>query len=303
MEDRLQKFARLVDAGSFTKAAIRMHISQPALTTAVKKLERELHAELLVRDSHTFRLTPAGQEAYNAAKTMDVEVQNLQVRLRELAHEKTALTIGMIDSIADLLFVHGDNLTALEQGTRLSLTVDNSAQLTKYVEHDELDVAFVAASSKMPRTLTITPLGNEPLVLVTQPAYLADAQADIARGELRHFLSYNQKSQTFQLITEHMTTQGLTLTPTFHSTSPEIMLQLLLSHKATAVLPYLLVKKYIEQGRLMQVMHGKQGVIARSIVSVHRTGRVLPTPATSLRTTATQQLTTMLQTAQAQALQ
>src|SRR5688572_9285664 len=106
MEDRLYKFARLVDAGSFTKAAAAMHISQPALTTAIKKLERELHAELLIRDSHTFRLTAAGAVAYDTAKELSTQARNLKLRLSEAADRKVHLNLGMIDSVADLLFVH-----------------------------------------------------------------------------------------------------------------------------------------------------------------------------------------------------
>ena len=51
MEDRIRKFAHLIDAGSFTKAARDLHISQPALSMAVQKLERELHAPLYIRAS------------------------------------------------------------------------------------------------------------------------------------------------------------------------------------------------------------------------------------------------------------
>ncbi|HET8670131.1 MAG TPA: LysR family transcriptional regulator, partial [Candidatus Saccharimonadales bacterium] len=147
MESRLYKFARLVEAGSFTKAAAILHISQPALTTAIKKLERELKAELLVRDSHTFKLTAAGGIAYATAREINVQASNLKLRLAEAATQKVQLRLGLIDSIADMLFIHSDNLQMLEQGTHLSLSVDNTTKLLTYVEHDELDIALVSRPS------------------------------------------------------------------------------------------------------------------------------------------------------------
>lgn len=284
MEDRLQKFARLVDAGSFTKAASLMHISQPALTTAIKKLERELRTELLVRGRHMFTLTTAGTIAYKAAKELGVQTRNLTLQLSETANEKVTLHIGMIDSIADLLFVHQDNLPELEQGTHLSLTVDNSRNLITDVEHDDIDVAFIAESPLTPSSLTSVRLGEEPLILVTQTAYVAQTTAELQKGSLFHFLSYNQHSRTYHIVNRHLAAQNITLHPTFYSTSPEIMLQLVLTHRAVAALPYLLVRDHLEDGRLSRVKAGGNGIIARHIVSLYRTGRVLPAQAAALIT-------------------
>jgi DNA-binding transcriptional LysR family regulator len=275
MEDRLQKFARVVEAGSFTKAATELHISQPALTTAVQKLERELKTELLVRRGHAFDITEAGKIAYAAALELSAQTQNLRQRISQAANEKITLNLGMIDSMADLLFVHANNLSRLEQHAHLSLTIDNSSRLTRRVEQNRLDLALVAKPTSTPATLTVESVGDEPLVLVTQPEHAERVAADLSRGHLLHFLSYNQQSQTYQLIADHLKAQGITPKPSFYSTSPEIMLQILLRNQAAAVLPYLLVRSYIEHRELVQVPLGDASHIARSIVAVHRTGRLL----------------------------
>jgi LysR family transcriptional regulator, transcriptional activator of the cysJI operon len=282
MEERLQKFARLVDAGSFTKAAHLMHISQPALTSAIKKLERELQAELLVRGSHSFTLTTAGTIAYHAAKDLGARTQNLKLQLHEVANEKVTLNIGMIDSVADLLFVHDNTLPELEQNAHLSLTIDNSRNLVTYVEHNDIDVAFVAEPQIIPSALTSVSLGDEPLVLVTQTGYLPQTMAELTKGALYHFLSYNQRSWTYHLVHRYLSAKNITIHPTFYSTSPEIMLQLVLAHQAAAALPYLLVRPYLEEGRLACITIGESGTIARSIVGLHRRGRMLPTQAKTL---------------------
>ena len=282
MEDRLVKLARIVDAGSFTKAAASMHISQPALTTAVQKLERELQANLLIRDNHALTLTPAGCIAYNMAKTLLAQSQNLQVRIREVLAQEAALAVGMIDSIADLLFVHGAYLQQLERASSLSLSINNSSRLLEEVAQNTIDVALVAKPERIPGTLAIHTVGEEPLVLVTHADNFRQTSQDINHRLLPNFLSYNQASRTAQRIAAYFTDHNIVLRPRFFSTSPELMLQLVVAGRGIAVLPYLLVQPHITNGTLAPVPVGKSCIIMRTIVSIQRRERELPGAAASL---------------------
>jgi LysR family transcriptional regulator, nitrogen assimilation regulatory protein len=273
MEDRLTKFAGVVEAGSFTKAAAALHISQPALTAAIKKLERELGAELLVRSHAKLSLTAAGTVAYEAARRLHVETQNLQARIREIAGQGSVLRLGLIDSLAHLLFVQGNYLQQLEQDTHVSLAIDNSMRLVDGVLHNRLDIAFIAQPERLAAVLTARTIGQEPLVLVSRSDLSAATNQDINHRYLRHFISYNQASRTHHLITEHFAQRGISLQPTFWSTSPEIMLQLVLSGRGSAVLPYTLVAAGIAAGLLQAIPIGDNPVINRTIISLQRTGR------------------------------
>jgi DNA-binding transcriptional LysR family regulator len=282
MEDRLYKFARLVDAGSFTKAAAVMHISQPALTTAIKKLERELHGELLIRGNHNLQLTEAGKMAYQTAKDMAVQAKNLKTNIASLEGNKPELRLGLIDGLADLLFVHGEYLTKLEQNTQLSLTVDNTSRLISYVDHDSLDLALIATPGGLPKSLQSLPLGNEPMILVTAALRAKTVSQELKTGQLNDFLAYNQSSHTYSLIDNELRAKGIEATYTFYSTSPEIMIQLLLEGRGVAALPYLLVAPYIQGEKLVPVRIGKSAKIDRPIAAVYRQGRKLPDEALEL---------------------
>jgi LysR family transcriptional regulator, transcriptional activator of the cysJI operon len=282
MEDRLYKFTKLVDAGSFTKAAAVMHISQPALTTAVKKLERELRAELLIRGNHTLQLTEAGRMAYQTAKEMAVQAKNLQTNIASLEGNKPELSLGLIDGLAELLFVRGEHLTKLEQSTQLSLTVDNSSRLITYVDHDALDLALISTPDSLPKSLTSIPLGSEPMILATATTRIKTVEKELRNGQLNDFLAYNKSSHTYHLVDNELRSKNVEAMYSFYSTSPEIILQLLLEGRGIAALPYLLVAPYISEGKLMPVRVGKSAKIGRPIAAIYRQGRSLPNEATEV---------------------
>jgi DNA-binding transcriptional LysR family regulator len=293
MEDRLVKFARIVEAGSFTRAAALLHISQPALTTAIKKLERELKAELLIRSGHTLKLTAAGQIAYETATALVDQTKDLEMRIQEATAQKVVLNLGMIDSLATMLFVKGPYFAELEQGAQLSLTIDNSSRLIDMVSHNDLDIALVAKPPRLQASLQAHAIGHEPLVLVAHTDRAEQVREEMRRKRLEHCMSYNQGSHTHQAIAAHFAAAGISLQPAFYSTSPEIMLQLVLSQRGAAVLPYLLVKPYLSDGTMTAIPIGTSPVITREIVGLRRQGRSLSAQATLLLEHTQQALKTL----------
>src|ERR1700761_1413390 len=58
----IRAFIAVAEAGSFTRAALRLHLSQPALTVQIRRLEEAVGARLFDRNSRNVALTPAGRE-------------------------------------------------------------------------------------------------------------------------------------------------------------------------------------------------------------------------------------------------
>ena len=267
----MKKFAHLVDAGSFTKAAAGMHISQPALSAAVAKLERELKSPLLVHGARPLALTPAGELAYQTAKDLSVQADNLKLRLAELAERPVTLRVGMIDSIADALFSHGAGLE-LAKDSRISLIVNNSRYLTEAAERGEVDVAFVAKQQgKLPAMLESRSVADEPLVIVARPS-----QARSSSPTLPNFIAYDQASNTFRLVNQALKNYGVKPEISFYSTSPDVTLRLVLQNQGAAALPYLLVREHLAAGELVCLGGKTPWIVPRPIVVIRRRDRELP---------------------------
>jgi DNA-binding transcriptional LysR family regulator len=67
---KLVSFIRIVDLGSFSKAAESLGLSAPAVSKQIRDLESFLSVQLLRRSTRSFTLTKAGQQAYGYFSTM-----------------------------------------------------------------------------------------------------------------------------------------------------------------------------------------------------------------------------------------
>ncbi|UXA16311.1 LysR family transcriptional regulator [Mycobacterium sp. SMC-4] len=67
---RLRHFISVAEAGSFTRAAADLHLSQQALSTSVRQLEKDLGAQLLVREGRRVTTTTAGTLLLREGRTL-----------------------------------------------------------------------------------------------------------------------------------------------------------------------------------------------------------------------------------------
>ena len=102
----LRYFVAVAEERHFGRAAVRLHMSQPPLSRAVKQLEADLGAQLLQRSAAGVWLTAAGTVLYGEARTLLEQAD--QVRARVAGAGASTLIVG---TIAD---------SAEEAGTRLA---------------------------------------------------------------------------------------------------------------------------------------------------------------------------------------
>lgn len=279
MEERLRKFVQLVDAGNFVQASRQLHVSQPALSVAIAKLERELRAPLLVHGVRPLTLTPAGELAYATGQAIAVKTANLKTLLAELAQREVAVSVGMIDSVAGALFASPQSVEELERNASVSLVVDNSRNLLQAVQNGKLDLAFVVAQREYSGLLEVAQRADEPLVVVCHAAQQAQMNQAVQAGVLPRFVSYDQASTTHGLVADALRQRHIVPKTTFYSTSPEVMLRLVLLQRGVAALPYLLVREDLADGTLALV--GRPPLlVARPIHAIKRRDTVLPAPLT-----------------------
>ena len=95
---QIRHFAAVVETGSFTKAAIRAAVSQPALSVSIAKLEEELGVRLFHRSPKSVTLTPAGRRFHATAQEVLRACNKVKAELRASVADRP-LRIGILRTL------------------------------------------------------------------------------------------------------------------------------------------------------------------------------------------------------------
>ncbi len=98
---QIRYFVAVAESGGFSRAAQRLHVSQPPLSTQVRRLEEELGVTLLERGSRGVTLTGAGEVFLEGMRAALARIERARTEARCAAHGGAGrLSIGFV-SIAD----------------------------------------------------------------------------------------------------------------------------------------------------------------------------------------------------------
>lgn len=168
----LEYVVAVAKLGSFSGAADTCHVSQPALSNQIRKLENELGLDLFVRTSSETRLTAFGERVVAIAQEMLKGAQNIKDAATEFREpEAVPFLIGMTPTLAPYLSKYfADLFRALFPNMRVTMIEDLPHNMLKQVEDHQLDVALVAELNHNP-TLDFTPIWSEPLYLAMRQGH------------------------------------------------------------------------------------------------------------------------------------
>lgn len=94
----------LLKESNFTRAAKKLHISQPYLTQLIKRIEKRLGTKILNRDEVPFSLTAAGLIYYQYLEKISYSNQELSKKLANYTHPgKKLIRIGILESLGTFL--------------------------------------------------------------------------------------------------------------------------------------------------------------------------------------------------------
>lgn len=169
--NRLSYFVAVADAGSFSRAAAALHLSQPALSRQVLLLEEELGQKLLERTGRGVVLTESGrallQHAHAILGLAAQAESDMQERLRS---PRGRVTIGLPPWVARAIaadLVQG----FLQEYPDVTICIEEnlSVSLREWLMAGRLDLALLFDPPHSPQIMVETLL-REPLVLVSSEA-------------------------------------------------------------------------------------------------------------------------------------
>ncbi|WP_405789516.1 LysR family transcriptional regulator [Streptomyces sp. NBC_01367] len=170
---QLAYFVAVAEEQNFTRAAERVHISQSGVSAQIRRLERELGAELFDRAARTATLTPAGAAALAPARAALAAAEAVGQAVGDVAGViRGRLTVGMVvGCTVTPLF---DALAAFHRahpGVEIALLEDDSDRLVQAVRAGTVDVALIGAATAAPAGLEALTIVSERLVIAVPPGH------------------------------------------------------------------------------------------------------------------------------------
>jgi DNA-binding transcriptional LysR family regulator len=164
---QLRYFVTIAETSSFTEAAARVHVSQPALSYQIKQLENELGARLFERTSRRVSLTTDGRAFLPLAQSVLSKADEAKHIMEErLGVESGEVSFGTIPSVGAQVVPHILSTFRVNfPGVTVRLVEAGSQELERSVLDGESDFAILSAPSATER-LDVTPLMVEELLLV-----------------------------------------------------------------------------------------------------------------------------------------
>jgi DNA-binding transcriptional LysR family regulator len=192
----LTSFVAVADNLSFVRAAGQLHISQPALTGQIQKLEEELGVQLLTRNRRTVRLTEVGNIFLEEARATLARARQAAERAQKAARgEVGSLSISFVSSAA-LEVVPRIVVEFRKQYPEVTLDLINLqtvSQVDQLLEKT-VDIGFLRLPLSNER-LNITAIHREEFVLILYKGHRLAKKKRLRLAELSDepFVAYGRR--------------------------------------------------------------------------------------------------------------
>ncbi|HUN33591.1 MAG TPA: LysR family transcriptional regulator [Trebonia sp.] len=168
----LRAFVAVATAGSFSRGAGQLFITQPALTRTIRQLESLLGATLIDRGTHPVSLTPAGEEFYPYASRILNHLDIAVAAVRQHATVRLGFSWLLPDPWAQ------DTVASFEEATGDSVSLIRSDDPLTAISEGRVDVAVIRGTVAETSALRVVHLFDEGRVAACSVGF------DLAAGEL-----------------------------------------------------------------------------------------------------------------------
>jgi DNA-binding transcriptional LysR family regulator len=242
--DHLATFVRVVETGSFSAAAEKLGLTQPAISLQIRQLEKRLGTALIERVGRRARPTSAGEELLGHADRIDGTISSaIESVARHASDAIGHVRLGTDNTVT--IFLLPPVLGALRSRyPKLEITVStgNAADIVKAVEENRIDLAF-ATLPVSGRALEVTPVIDDAIVAIAPPD-MALPQRLTAANLAKLPLLLSQPGSASRRITDRWFARGeATVNPAMSLGSAEAIKAMAIAGLGCGILPEMAIGK------------------------------------------------------------
>lgn len=278
--DRLQAmemFVRVVETGSFSKAAREFATTQPTVTKQVAAIEARLKARLLNRNTRGISLTEAGALYYEKCKDIVRAAQEAE----SIVHVRQSQAQGLLRIGSSVAF--GRRVLVplamdfMQHHPQLQVDLSFEDRYTDLVAQG-IDVA-VRMGKLADSSLGARFLGTNPWLLVASPKYLRRKgmprrPADLSAHDALLYSSV-QGSDVWRVLSPRGEATTVPVTARLRSNNLSAVLAAARSHMGIAALPWYVAAESLRNGAVVQVLEGHR-LPEQEIHAVYPSPKLVP---------------------------
>jgi DNA-binding transcriptional LysR family regulator len=267
--DQVEALREVVALGSFSAAARRLNLSQPAISLQIKQLESRLGIRLVERIGKRAFATAAGCDLLaHGRRLFDESAAALATARRH--HDGVAGRVRIGTGATACIYILPAALRELRvdyPDLEIIVTTGNTDEIVRAVDDNALDLALVTMPVHGER-LAATPLLDEMLVAVLPPASEAPARLGPSDFAGTPLILYERGGTTSRIIEAWFASAGIAAKPAMELGSAEAIKRLVGVGLGRSILPEVSVRREAASGELaVRPLHP---ALARMLALVQR---------------------------------
>jgi DNA-binding transcriptional LysR family regulator len=224
---------------SYTKAAEELHLSQPAVSIQIKRLEETNEIRLFEKIGNQLYLTKVGERVYQSCKKILEELQDLNGYIKsEHAKIEGELSIAIVTPGKYFMPYIIKAFLNRYPDVQPKLTVINRRRILNEIQNNQYDLIVMG---RIPEDLNMSaePFFDNELVLVAPPHHplVKKRKIPLKQLEQERFLTREEGSGIRDSVENPFKEHGMTLTPYMEGGSTETAKQAVMAGLGIAVLP------------------------------------------------------------------
>lgn len=209
---QLEYFVAVFETGSFSEASKALHVSQPAISTAITSLEQEFKVPLFNRNKNSIVPTKEGLFLYERSKNILSNVTNLNQDIKDLSENSFTIRVGVPPMIGLFLFPKiYKEYKDIKSNVRFDILEAGSIEIRNKILNQDLDLGFSIVNNFSEQYNKLVILETELMYCVSSDNKLANKEiVDIQDIRNEDIMIMREGSYQNQLINQMFENIGLT---------------------------------------------------------------------------------------------
>lgn len=277
---QLRYFFQVVESGSFSRAALKLHVAQPALSQHVKRMEEELDVVLLHRGTQGVTATEAGERLMHHARRILNELAEIPDSVRGSAAPRGEVRFGMPGTVAEILAA--PLIEAARQRypeVRIRIVEAMSGYVLEWLRRGSVDLAMLYATADPTGLAVHHGLSEEICLFATSgqagAEALAEDEVSLAEAAALPLVIPGPGHGLRELIEESARIAGTTIEPAIEIDSYSQIKKLVSRRLGFGLLPRMALDRDADDG-LFRLWRLREPRITRKVYLAYSTQRPLP---------------------------